>query len=340
MRSKDRSFLEELDREIAIKKDFLNQKTLEELIQLRNELNEKAGILIYQKPRIENGEPLSNEEVFARYFNLLEEIEDLKFKIFSLIPEKISYDKNEATGGNLAKYITGKDSDFMCNYQSFIKDVNKEIAFYKSDVYKLQKKKHSDESLINSLEIKIAKLQEICNMKINNYKDLEYAIWLYNGGKLRREYEVTDRKKELKDKAFSEYKSDVIGSEEYNKGYHPFGWFAFILVFSPAIFGILISFGAGGNGYHNVVSSEGIDWLMMMGNIIRLYIDLSFFLYIPVWAGAILFVFVYVSNHNANFYVSNDEVIVEACLAAAVGIGTAAVGKAINRHMSSKKSDI
>lgn len=339
MRYKDRAFLEELDREIAIKKEFLSQKTLDELIQLRNELNEKASILIYQKPKVEDGEPLSNEEVFARYFNLLEEIEDLKFKIFNLIPEKISYDKNEATGGNLAKHITDKDSDFVCNYQSFLEDVNKEIAFYKSDVYKLQKKKHSDD-LINSLKIKIAKLQEICNMKINNYKDLEYAIWLYNGGKLRREYEVTDRKKELKDKAFSEYKSDVIGSEEYNKGYHPFGWFAFILLFSPAIFGILISFGASGNGYLNAVTPEGIDGLIIMGNIIRLYIDLSFFLYIPVWAGAILFVFIYVSNHNANFYVSNDEVIIEACLAAAVGIGTAAAGRAINKHMSSKKPDI
>ncbi len=330
MRDIDRKYLRTLDETLSCRRDVISDEQFEKILKLRSKFIEIADVLIYKKPNWRaRDNALKPEQVYVRHWELRNKIESLKREITGLMPTELDYNRHSIQ----SRVMPFPDSaeEFYTDIQYLKKSVEEEIRYCYDDIKK-EGGAHCSSPRVKSLEAKIKNLKNLLSLELNNEYELEYAVWLFNNGNLRNPVEINDKKKELENKEYTSYRSDIECSEEYDKHYHPIGLFVNTLLFSPMLIGIFTGLGGDGTwGYYRG---------LFLGNIIRAYFDCCAMLYIPIWILAIFVLWIYVSIHHDDFYITGNEELKQACLAAAVGITTAAAGKAINKHFSDKKPDI
>lgn len=330
MRHKDRHYLNSLDETLNHTREKITDTVFHKIQTLRTKFIELADKLIYKRP-LRNA--LEEEQVYVRHWELRNKIESLKREITGLMPSELDYDRKSIQ--TTAMSYTDTTEAFLLDIQYFKDAVNEEIDYCKDEIHDEQLNGRS-KTKINVLQAKIKNLENLLSIEINNKYDLDYVVWLFDNGNLRKTYEINEKKKELQSKDYDIYRGDIECSEEYDKGYHPIGLFICTMLFSPLVIGIILSFGGDGTmGYFPFYDKAyGFDFECLGANILRCYIDCAFMLYIPIWILAIVILAIYVSIHHSKFYITGKEEIKQACIAAAIGIGTAYIGREVNKKLS------
>lgn len=148
---------------------------------------------------------------------------------------------------------------------------------------------------------KMEYMRDLSEIKIEDMEDYDFVSWLYNNGSLRSDEEIAQKTEEMR-------VSKIKNSEEYNKGYHPFGVFLGTLLLPPFI----LAFCDG----MNTIDAEDILYIIPYTGIMGTF---SFgFAFIPLIIIACVVTLIYCKSHAEEFNVPMDSEIVGAVIGATV----------------------